>query len=324
MSPLFKSSQGSSQKREVIIVITPFVLPEDQHQHTLAKHIPKDEDTFDTFGNQLFRDGYRIRAEDTFDLSYLHKNRKLQSIQGQVKTLVALNPALKERYPFDQFANGAIPGEDILVHRQIYEVVKRLGIDKNVKNGSLIYFQADTNLDAGFQVRFLEKILRSEKVRLTGDGGKKALALTYGLNRFSGQVGDILKEPVPAVSVIDCPDKDTWEKKLHEFNQPTADGLKRHTILLWRKDDLERLRRAVVINKIIELNDSNTILSLKAFQRGRLLAMPSVKKGEIELLDADVARCFYYSEQYYQALQEAIDSAADALARELGTETASL
>jgi hypothetical protein len=193
-----------------------------------------------------------------------------------------------------------------------------------VKTGNLIYFQQDTNLDSGFKVRFLEKILMGEKVRLTEDGGKKALALTYNLNRYSDNVGDILKEPVPEITVIDCPDKETWGKKLQELNQPTADGLRRHTILLWRKEDMERLRRAIVLNKIIELNDSSTILSLKAFQRGRLLAMPSVKKGEIQLLDADVARCFYFSEQYYQALHKAIEDAADALAKDLGIETASL
>ena len=320
VSPLFKSKSGNSLKREVIIVITPFVIPEDDNTQQIAKHIPKDEDVFDSFGQNLFRDGYRIRPEDTFDRSYLLQNRQLQRRQEKVKTLVTMNPNLKEKYPYKTFADGAIPGEEILVHRQIYEVVKRLEIDRNISTDNLIFFKPDENLGAGFKVQFLEKFLQKEGVRLSGDGGKKALALTFQLRRFSDDVQDILKEPVPEVSVIECEDKDSWETKLNELNQPTEDGIRRHTILLRSKDDIQRLKRAIVLNKIIELNNAESILSLKSFRRGRQLAMPTVKKSDIELIDADVARCFYYSEQYYQALQKAVDEAAKALAEDVGIE----
>ena len=320
VSPLFKSRSGNSLKREVIIVITPFVIPENDHNTTIAKHIPKDEDIFDSFGQNLFRDGYRIRAEDTFDLSYLKQNRQLRRLQEKVKTLLTMNPNLKEKYPYKSFAGGGIPGEEILVHRQIYEVVKRLEIDRNISTDNLIFFKPDENLGAGFKVQFLEKFLKKEKVRLSGDGGKTALALTFHLRRFSDDVQDILKEPVPEVSVIECEDKDAWETKLKELNQPAEDGIRRHTILLRSKDDVQRLKRAIVLNKIIELNNAESILSLKSFRRGRQLAMPTVKKSDIELLDADVARCFYYSEQYYQALQQAVDEAAKALAKDVGVE----
>ena len=318
VSPLFKSKSDVSLKREVIIVITPFVIPENQKTQQIAKHIPKDEDVFDSFGNHLFRDGYRIRAEDTFDLSYLQQNRQLQRLQEKVKTLLTLNPNLETKYPYNKFSNRGIPGEEILVHRQIYEVVKRLKIDKNISTDNLIFFKQDENLGAGFKVQFLEKFLKKQQVRVSGSGGKQAVAITFQLRRFSDNVKDILKEPVPDVEIIDCPDQETWETQLSELNQPTDDGIRRHTILLRSKDDLERLKRAIVLNKIIELNNAESILSLRSFRRGRQLAMPTVKKGDIELLDADVARCFYYSEQYYQALQKAIDEAADALAEDVG------
>ena len=35
------------------------------------------EDAFDSFDHQLFRDSYRIRGEDTFDLNYLYQNKQL-------------------------------------------------------------------------------------------------------------------------------------------------------------------------------------------------------------------------------------------------------
>ena len=318
VSSLFKSKTDTSLKREVIIVITPFVIPENQQTQQIAKHIPKDEDVFDSFGKNLFRDGYRIRAEDTFDLSYLQQNRQLQRLQAKVKTLLTLNPNLETQYPYKEFAKGGIPGEEILVHRQIYEVVKRLKIDNNISTDNLIFFKKDENLGAGFKVQFLEKFLKKQKVRLSGNGGKQAVAITFQLRRFSEDVNDILKEPVPEVEIVNCPDQDTWETLLNDMNQPNEEGIRQHTILLRSSEDVQRLKRAIVLNKIIELNNAESILSLKSFRRGRQLAMPTVKKGDIELLDADVARCFYYSEQYYQALQQEINNAAKALAKDVG------
>ena len=73
-------------------------------------------------------------------------------------------------------------------------------------------------------------------------------------------------------------------------------------MLLRNRDDLERLKRAIVMKQTIELNNPEEILSLKAST-----AEDSFNAihwhDDIELIDADVARCFFYSEHYYQALQ---------------------
>ena len=60
--------------------------------------------------------------------------------------------------------------------------------------------------------------------------------------------------------------------------------------------------------KIISLNAADYILKLKNFTRGRLLRMPTVREEDVELVDADVAICFYHSELYYPALQEALQA----------------
>ena len=51
------------------------------------------------------------------------------------------------------------------------------------------------------------------------------------------------------------------------------------------------------------MNTEKLVLSLSNFTRGRLLLMPRVTPKDIELVDGDVARAFFYSEMYYQALQ---------------------
>ena len=95
MGALFRSKNETGQKREVIIVITPSVLPEDSPVHA---GMPKDDDLFDQFGHRLFRDAYRIRAEDTFDLRYLTENKGLQEqLQSAVDRVVTDHPQLSDR-----------------------------------------------------------------------------------------------------------------------------------------------------------------------------------------------------------------------------------
>ena len=138
---------------------------------------------------------------------------------------------------------------------------------------------------------------------LSEKGGKQAVALTYTLQRFSDEAASIFNEPTPSVQLIDCSDEATWSRKLWELNQPTAEGLEQFTVLLRRKKDLERLKYAVLMKKTVELNTEKLVLSLSNFTRGRLLLMPRVTPKDIELVDGDVARAFFYSEMYYQALQ---------------------
>ena len=302
---LFRSRQDRGVKREVIIVLTPFVLPENQ---IAGRNTPKDEDAFDNFGNDLFRDAYRIRAEDTFDLNYLIQNRQLRSMKALATRLIAGNIDLADRYPYNRFAGEAIPGEGILCHRQIYEVLKRREVGESLGVAKVIFFQPDPSIQAGFRVQFLQQYLERHAPHiLTAKGGDTALALTFVLQRSSDAAGNILKEPVPAVKLVPCADEDAWSRQLWELNKPMPDGKPSFTVLLRNVSDLERLKYAVLMKKTVEMNTRSQVLRLANFTRGRLLLMPTVKPKDIELIDGDVARAFFYSEQYYQALQYAME-----------------
>ena len=302
---LFKNRSVNGLKREVIIVITPFVLPDEK---VVKKSMPKDEDRFDSFGNKLFRDAYRIRAEDTFDLHYLRRNRQLKRMQEITERILVEDPQLASKHPFSRFANGAIPGEDILVRRQIYEVLKRRETAENLAVKNLIFFESDKVLGSGFDVRFIEDYLKQRSPHVLGKGdNKRALAITFTLRRMSDSAADLLREPVPEMKLVGCPDSSTWAQLLWEMNKPDAQGRQRHAILLRNRDDLERLKLAILMKKTIELNTERRILSLQNFTRGRLLIMPTVSEEDVELIDAEVAKCFFCSELYYQALQDELE-----------------
>ena len=120
LGSLFRSKDETGLKREVIIVITPSVLPDESPVHA---SMPKDDDLFDKFGNRLFRDAYRIRAEDTFDLRYLTENKGLRQLQQVVDRIVNDHPQLTQKYPYRRFAGQAVRGG--CFGRQIYQVLKR-------------------------------------------------------------------------------------------------------------------------------------------------------------------------------------------------------
>ncbi len=313
LGALFRSKKDTAVKREVIIVLTPFVLPEE---HVRGRNMPKDEDAFDSVDNQLFRDAYRIRAEDTFDLNYLTENHQLRSMKALATRIIAGDIGLAEQYPYNRFVGPAIPGEDILCHRQIYEVLKRQKTALKLDANKLIFFKPDQNIQSGFRVQFLQQYLAANAPHiLTDKGGKTALAITFILQRSSDAAHSILKEPVPAVQLVDCPDEDAWSRLLWDLNKPDPENKPSFTVLLRNARDIERLKYAVLMKKTVELNTESQVLQLSNFTRGRLLLMPTVKPRDVELIDGDVARGFFYSEQYYQALQNVMEQDISAFRR---------
>ena len=308
---LFRSKNEKGQKREVIIVITPSVLPDDSPSHA---GMPKDEDLFDQFGHRLFRDAYRIRSEDTFDLRYLTENKGLMRLQEAADRIVTDHKHLMETYPYENFANGSVPGEDALVRRQIYEVLKRQDAAKVLDQEKLIIFRRDDALGAGFKVRFLADYLREEApFVLTEKGDGRAVGLCFRMTRNAVGAEELLGEPVPEMKVVSCPDEKTWRQLLMASNTRKGWASRKQVIFLRHLGDLDRLKNAVLMKKIISLNAADYILKLKNFTRGRLVRMPTVREKDVELVDADVATCFYHSELYYPALQEALQADYHAL-----------
>ncbi|MBP52609.1 MAG: hypothetical protein CMI27_05635 [Opitutae bacterium] len=315
LGTLFQSKTQTGQKREVIIVITPSVLPDDSPVHA---GMPKDDDLFDQFGHRLFRDAYRIRAEDTFDLRYLTENKGLQQLQDAVDRVVVDHPKLSGQYPYENFANEAVPGEDALVRRQIYEVLKRQDASEVLDDDRLIFFEKEEGGGSGIKVRFLTDYLKKEApFVLEEKESGKAVGLCFRMRRDTTGVEQLLDEPIPEIKIVDCPDENTWRSLLLESNKISPEFAPKQVLFLRNKNDLNRLKNAILMKKIISLNASDYILKLKNFTRGRLLRMPTVREKDIELIDADVATCFYHSELYYSVLEQSLQADYTALKKVL-------
>lgn len=335
---LFGSEQTDQLKREVIIVITPFVLPEEVKKQTAAldkivgRFLPKGEDTFDSFGNELFRDAYRIRDEDVFELNFLIDNEHLKQLQAKAELAVDQDYALRLQYPFSSFANGRVPGENILVYRQMYEVIKRIKMDERVDAARSLVFEPKADSDEGFEVSFLDKLLlerarahanaeQAKKIKTIEDVWDyfedKALTITYRDYGKSEDLGKALESPVPAIEIVDIPDSQAYERLLWELNQHDAEGNMRHSIILHDAADMRRLKHAIVLRDTVTLNAVDRTLTLENFSIGRFLLLPTRDLTKVDLVDGEVARLFFLTERYYDALRQALREASSALETEL-------
>ena len=292
---VFRSVKTETEKREVIIVLTPHVLPD---QKEVRRSYPKDEDFFDSFGHDLFRDSYRIRSEDVFDLTFLLDNERIASYRNLARDAARKNFRLGEVEPYRSFVKDSIPGEPMLVTRMIYEVIKRLNIEKDIDQSRMIYFGSQQV--GGYNVEFLDGIVKGY---YDDQGfGDKALALIYHYNHKSPG-----SEPIPEIREVECLDRDDWGTKLWELNQPAEDGCDRHTILIKDGRDIVRLRRALALKKIAVLNGGHDHMRLKNFSVGKTLLMPEMKSDQIHVIDADTAKFFFHTEHYYAAALQEIE-----------------
>jgi hypothetical protein len=313
MGVLFRSKKNESEKQEVIIVLTPHVLPEQASRQAWGRYLPRDDDLFDEYGNKLFRAAYRIRAEDIFDLSFLERNTRLQRYRRLALSVIDTDFRLASEYPFSEFVDGHIPGESALVEREIYEVLKRLSSGDNKWLGEraslqrFIFFSGQHA--GGYDVQFLEWVLAS-----AGDGTDsasffevnpgKALAMTFRRGPDALETGSLTKSPVPEVRLLDCADEKAWGDLLWEMNQPEPDGTPRYTLLIHSPDDLVRLQRAVLLKQVISLNGGQAQVNRRNFGLGKVLLIPDANPSETHLIDARVAEFFFHTEHYYAVALE--------------------
>lgn len=315
---LFGSTKKSETKREVIIVLTPYVINDKKD---LLRSMPKDDDLFDSAGHTLFRDAYRIRSGDVFDLTFLTENQRLKNYANLAQQAIENDFRLAEVAPFNRFVGGRLPGEQILTERMIYDVIKRLRTDKNINDKRIIFF--DSRNRQKYDVQYLNKVLThlskvEDGANLDNELNGKALALTFYYDRELLKSGYLVSEPRAEAKLMNCPDRKTWNKLLWEMNQPVENGRRRYTILLNNKYDLKRLRRAIVIKRIIDLNGGEKNSTLDRFSAGRILPMPEITTQSYNIIDADVARYFFHSEFYYRAAVKEMEETLTSLDERLG------
>ena len=310
---LFKRSSKKNRKREVIIVLTPHVI--DTGEKSFSYVIPKDSKTFDSFGHTLFRNAYRIRDEDVFDLAFATQSNYYASILGELKAFHDEHSELSEKEPVFSYLQDMVPGEDVIVRRMLWEIVHKANYHRYIDDNHILVFQADEGAEFGnkFKTLFLGNLLRDLK-----STDENALVLDYADHK--AKTAGPFEHPRALISHTNVANPDNYVEQISVLN---SNDLERNTVLLSNAASppgvrgataLEVLKGVLILKRILALNPSMPV-TIQEFRVGRQIIFPTEQelRDKYHIIDYDIARFFYQVINYYPEFESAFNRDSDAI-----------
>lgn len=302
---LFAISSEQTVKKEVIVVITPHIITDNEDN--FSRVIPQDSELFNAFGNRSFPNSYRLQHSDVFDLSFIFESPVFKEIKEEVNKRAEKDKTLLVRDPYKSLIEGKIPGENILVRRMLIDVIERLGYHKNIDPAKVIYFLDSESNPAGFKVSRLAK-------DIMGMPAGKALQLSYSV-KGKATVQKPFVRPTAETKYITL--SDSYKNVLKGLNKrgssPSDDVF---TILISQDKDERRLYDVLVMKKVLEMNP-DLKLTLQYFKPGIEILFPSpdVLLNNNHVVDRDAAKYFYEANDYYGSFEEEFNRSTAELGR---------
>ena len=135
LGKLFGASSSKKDKKEVIVVITPYIIRDNSN---IGIQTPKDTAMFDDTDMDLFRDSYRVRAEDMFDLGFIYRSKKFNQYRNYVVSRAESDREFAKTPLARDYTGEQFPGGDALVTRMIYDIVKKRNLAEPVSGKKII------------------------------------------------------------------------------------------------------------------------------------------------------------------------------------------
>ncbi len=310
---LFKWSSKKDDKREVIVVLTPHVI--DTAEKSFSYVIPKDSKTFDSFDHILFRNAYRIRDDDVFDLTFATKSNYYNSILGELRTFHDTHFEIFEKEPVFGYLHDKVPGEEVIVRRMIWEIVHKAKYHHYISEDHILVFEANEGAEFGnkFKTLFLGKLLRD-----LNSADENSLVLDYADHK--AKTTGPFEHPRALISHTNIANPANYVEQISTLN---SDDLDRNTVLLSSAvappgvrgaTALEVLKGVLVLKRILALNHSMPV-TINEFRVGRQIIFPTEQelRDKYHILDYDVARFFYQVINYYPEFERAFNRDSDAI-----------
>ncbi|MAV59258.1 MAG: hypothetical protein CMG07_04825 [Candidatus Marinimicrobia bacterium] len=262
---LFKSNSNKVEKREVIVVITPHIIEDDYKK--FSKVIPQDSEFFNSTGNKLFSNSYRLEEADIWDLDFITKSEALKNLR------------LEKRNELDDY----IPGEEYLVNKMLYEVIEKTNYFSYVNPENIILFEENGNL---VRLKNLDEYYLNNKDNL-------GIALQLQTNNnvtFERPIFNIVKNYQL---------KESFNEDLRKLN------VKQPTILLTNQNHRKALIEVFILKYLLEINESIEF-SIQTFKRGLEIKFPNpqILENNTQLLDKEVTQMYYQVYDYYYKFEK--------------------
>ena len=311
IGPLFGATSASNEKKEVIIVMTPHII---RNSNDIGIQTPKDTEMFDDTGMDLFRDSYRVRAEDVFDLGFVYESKEFKKYRNYVINRSATDEAFAKTPLGKSYSGSHFPGGDGLIARMVYDIVKKRNLHDPVSRDKIILTEhtGDGNFE---RVTFLEKAWQQAQFKSlpSNENGQRqeyGIALTFSKKEANSSVQPHVTLrilPLEEIALLEA-----TNEHLQNTNQ----------IFISKEKDLNKIRMAIVVREVLKLNRNKHIFGyLNEFGPGTKFILPVIKETRHFLLDAEVATIFYQTKYYYQILEQSLRKSFRLIEEELEKES---
>jgi len=290
LGKLFTWKGKQNVKKEVIVVITPHII-EDSNDN-FSRVIPQDATIFDSFGNKLFPNSYRLKESDIFDLNFITKSNYLNRIQNKASQGLT-NISTEQKLILKEINDGFIPGENIITQRMIYEIVENQNYFNFVNTEQIIFFNNKNNNKVDFLSNYSPVINDSRR------------ALLLSINNDSSN-DDSFFRPSMTLEEIVLTEEYNYKELLYSYWKSNPES---RPILIANQKNLKRLTEVLVLKEVLKLN-GNLDLSIKEFKRGLEIQFPSkeIIKDNFFVIDQEVSKLFYDVNFYYESFEEEFNS----------------
>ena len=295
LGKLFTWRGKQNVKKEVIVVITPHIIEDDNDN--FSRVIPQDATIFDSFDNKLFPNSYRLKESDVFDLNFITNSNYLNKIRSNALN-ISNNITDIQRNITEEINNGFIPGENIITQRMIYEIVENQNYFDFVNTEQIIFFNNDKNNKVDFLKNYSSVI----------DDPRRALLLS--INNETSDDNSFFRPSISLEEIVLTEDYN-YKDLLYSYGKSNSNV---KPILISNQKNLKRLSEVLVLKEVLKLN-GDLDLSIKDFKRGLALQFPSkeIIKDNFFVIDEDISTLFYNVNFYYESFEEEFKSKTEFL-----------
>ena len=304
---LFKSNAESADDREVIIVITPHIMKAEDKSFSYV--IPKDSQTFDSFDNLLFRNAYRIRDDDLFDLSFATQSDFYKKILAELREYKTNHPEIPDDDPLFSYLEDKVPGEGVIVRRLIWEIIHKSKYHQHIADDHILLFE--DNEEAKFGNKFKTHLLNLLMQRIPQENRN---TLVFNLADHKAKSAGPFEHPRALISLEEITDGGNYIEKMSMLNNEDEN---RNTLVLCPfvnppgvrgATALEVLKGVLVLKRILSLNSSMPV-TINEFRVGRQITFPTEQelKDKYHVIDYETARFFYEVINYYPEFEQSFN-----------------
>ena len=121
LGALFGATDREIQKREIVIVMTPYVLAEDAigvRTRTASANVLDRANKF-----RIFDGKHQLLASDVYDLAFLEEDADYRAYRERAAYLLRTRPELADNAGLRSFAQGRVPGFRAVVARTLFDVI---------------------------------------------------------------------------------------------------------------------------------------------------------------------------------------------------------